>query len=428
MNTKLDLQKLAPTLTGKERAKLLISSWHEAITGKQLFSDAEKQALARFEDRAMSRECRYYMNLYKHGFFLFKEAIDSVNLKMIAVSIELNHFRTAFGIDSVAKMAIRALEGVPKFISLEEFNKHREEELSKAVESVAYLANNETNAVLLSQGIITEDEELSYHLDNLDRDGSVEQLEKEFGSEWTKVFWEQVNRIRGLIAEGKLIAAELPEHQRNLRGVTITGVTEGITAKSWLELADKHDKAWQPYLAVEEEYAVAFTPDELGYADRPDHIPLELHMRQTAIELCNKLSILNKDWSTDTAKLTINDKDSPLVHKPLEMIRAMEDHLQMIAAYKEATAILEKELEGLPLFDDKSKANITELWEQIDKFVSQHNDFMESFEQKESTLFSKAVLTDKEQYLIKPKPPEQNLIDQLVKDIQELAEQETNAY
>jgi hypothetical protein len=428
MTTKLDLQKLAPTLTGKERAKLLISSWHEAITGKQLFSDSEKQALSRFEDREMSRECRYYMNLYKHGFFLFKEAIDSINLKMIAVSIELNHFRTAFGIDRVAKMAIRALEGVPKFISLEEFNKRREEELLDRVESVAYLAKEETNAILLANGTITEDEELSYHLDNLDREGAVEQLEKEFGSEWTKVFWEQVERIKQLVSEGKLVAAELPEHQQNLRGITLTGVTEGLTSKSWLEFEGRHDKNWQPYLAVEEEYAVAFTPDELGYADRPNHIPLELHMRQTATELCQKLSILNKQWTKDKTQLVIDDTDSPLVHKPPEMIRAMEGHLQMIEAYKAATKVLEQELEGLPLFDTKSWANITELWEQIDKFVDQHNEFIESFEQKESTMFCKAELVDKEQYLIKPKPPEQSLVDQLVKDIKELADQETNAY
>jgi hypothetical protein len=112
----------------------------------------------------------------------------------------------------------------------------------------------------------------------------------------------------------------------------------------------------------------------------------------------------------------------------LEMIRAMEGHLQMIEAYKAATKVLEQELEGLPLFDTKSWANITELWEQIDKFVDQHNEFIESFEQKESTMFCKAELVDKEQYLIKPKPPEQSLVDQLVKDIKELADQETNAY
>ncbi len=126
--TKLDIQKLAATLSGKERAKLVITSWHEAIVGKTTFSEAEQSALLRFDGTQQpgeARNCNYYLSLYKHGYFIYRDSILEAYLRVVVLSTLLQQFHTAIGVDGAIKMSLGAIQGVPKFVAESEFKQIR---------------------------------------------------------------------------------------------------------------------------------------------------------------------------------------------------------------------------------------------------------------------------------------------------------------
>jgi hypothetical protein len=407
--SKLNLQKLATTLSGRERAKLMITSWHEAIIGKQTFSEADKNALVKFEKYQEGREFRYFMCLYKHGYFILKDCIEEIFLKIVALTIHLNQFHSAFGVDMVLRSALRALGNVPTFISEAEFKQKREEELNKRTELIVCLANHETNALLNTK----------HWLGEWEPNSTLAELEQDFGFEWVKTFWEQVERIRSLIKEGKLQSASITDNEKGYSEVIITKIEDAITTKSWMEYSDRHDKNYQPYLETDELYAISYNPDEV------DDKPFEPHMREQALELCKKLTVVNINYKDGLELLTINES-SKLMQHPQETLRALEQQIQRLATYKAVVEHLEEDL-GIPMFDAKSSEHIREEYDHAAKVISSHNEFIDMLE-KPSNPYIKIQLVDKEKYLLKALPILTETFEETTKEIKDLAEHETNIY
>lgn len=97
---KLDIAKLAPTLSGKERAKLALSDGHQKLeTGKGIFSDSEMQILRKFEDRLVCREYNYYILLYLFTWLILLPQITEAELRialmmaMFELSLEKDDFK-----------------------------------------------------------------------------------------------------------------------------------------------------------------------------------------------------------------------------------------------------------------------------------------------------------------------------------------------
>src|SRR5262245_46456357 len=118
---RFDIMRLASSLSGKERAKLLITSWHEAIIGKQTFSKAETDMLVQFKEPGEGRICRYYLTLYRYGYFMVKNMLEETYLKIVILSSQLQQFHKALVIDGVITAALRAIENVPTFLTETEF-------------------------------------------------------------------------------------------------------------------------------------------------------------------------------------------------------------------------------------------------------------------------------------------------------------------
>jgi hypothetical protein len=407
--SKLNIQKLASTLSGRERAKLMIASWHEAIIGKQTFSEADRNALVNFEKYQEGREFRYYMCLYKHGYFILKDSIEEIFLKIVALSIHLNQFHSAFGIDMVLRSALRSISNVPIFISESEFQQKRNAELNTRTELIVCLANYETNALLNTNHWLGEWEPTT----------TLEELEKELGMYWLETFWQQIQRIRSSVNEDKLQSASITESEKRYSEVVITKVEDAVTAKSWLEYDSRYYKNYQPYLETDELYAISYNPEEV------DEKPFEPEMRKQASELCQKLAVISVDYKDGLELLTINES-SKLIQQPQETLRALEKQIQLLVTYKAVVEHLEIDL-GIPMFDAKSYGHIKDEYDHAAKVIDSHNDFVERLEEPKN-VYIKTRLANKETYQLKKLPILPEVFQEMTKAITDLAEAETKIF
>ena len=81
---KADITKIAPTLSTKERIKLLISDWQKILAGKKsLLSEEEKKALLSFTNAEDFRQYEYFESIYKWcGLFLWRDEIEKTFLRI----------------------------------------------------------------------------------------------------------------------------------------------------------------------------------------------------------------------------------------------------------------------------------------------------------------------------------------------------------
>ncbi|MDO8430181.1 MAG: hypothetical protein Q7S73_02340 [bacterium] len=90
----LNIIKLAPTLSARERAKILITDYHKVLSGeKAVISEPEKQALLRFEDRNVWKEYLRYIEFYKWVNVLWKNEIKNSGVQILALSLYLSSFQ-----------------------------------------------------------------------------------------------------------------------------------------------------------------------------------------------------------------------------------------------------------------------------------------------------------------------------------------------
>ncbi|TSC77461.1 MAG: hypothetical protein G01um101429_1043 [Parcubacteria group bacterium Gr01-1014_29] len=90
---KADITKLVPTLSTKERIKLLISDWLKGLNGKSLLSMIEKNALMSFTEAEDFRQYEYFIGIYKWcGLLLWCDEIEKTFLYI------------AFGVQKINKL------------------------------------------------------------------------------------------------------------------------------------------------------------------------------------------------------------------------------------------------------------------------------------------------------------------------------------
>lgn len=244
---KIDIIKLAPDLSTKERIKLFISNWHKTVTDKPLLNTAEFRAVHSMTTREEWREFHYYLSLYQWSNLFLRDEIEILFLRIICIYYQLVHFRGAMILDGVIK----------------------------------------------SESVLTE-----LHL-----------------------------------------------------------------LKSF-ELTDS-------------EY----------------------------------------DEELDTEIITI--KKNPLVHPdPKEIVSVINNHIQDFISLRATVETIESELDGTPLFDEKTYAKFQGYWDQIPKLTEEHNKFINSLEKDEDIW--KRKVKDKEQYLIQIFSPEQKFVDERIESLKEL--------
>ena len=85
-----DLIKLAPTLSAKERLKLVIASLQKEMEGGQsIITESERQALLRFEDRKMYEEYTSRVMLFRWANIIWVREIETEKLRVCALYIVL---------------------------------------------------------------------------------------------------------------------------------------------------------------------------------------------------------------------------------------------------------------------------------------------------------------------------------------------------
>jgi hypothetical protein len=314
--SKLNIQKLASTFSGRERAKLLITSWGEASTDEETLSEADRRALMQFDESQTeeSHEYRYYMALYKHAGLLCKEAIKDTSAKIMVLGAHLQEFRTAIGIDGVLKLAIIEIQKVPIFVSETEFKQKREEELSKQVGSIA-----------------------------------------DFPSETDK------------------------------------------------------------------RYAISYDPEEIELSE--GYKPSGLAGRESLLELCRSLQVVEVSIAYQSHKLSINEQ-SGLLHQPQEVLRGLELRIQELMTYRAVVEQIESLLDGVSLFDQVSYKRIKQEYDYAEKLIDFHNERLNKLE-TDSALYPNTELVDKEKYLLKRLPISTEERDNIIKIIKDRVQHET---
>jgi hypothetical protein len=74
----LDAHKLAQGLTGKERAKLLITHWHAQNNGKDIFSVPDERVLLYTPNDAVDRECWHLIEEYRWAYVLWRKEVERI--------------------------------------------------------------------------------------------------------------------------------------------------------------------------------------------------------------------------------------------------------------------------------------------------------------------------------------------------------------
>lgn len=129
------------------------------------------------------------------------------------------------------------------------------------------------------------------------------------------------------------------------------------------------------------------------------------------------------NYETGLETVVIKDKIR-LSPNPKEIVLTLNNHIQALFGFRDIIQKVEAELD-IPIFDEKTYARIQGYWTQTEKFISDHNRFIESLEKRGE---DKIILTDKEQYLLQIIPPGSDFVEQWVQDIKSMTEAELSKF
>lgn len=150
-----------------------------------------------------------------------------------------------------------------------------------------------------------------------------------------------------------------------------------------------------------------------------------------SINLLKKYEALREsyDWDKNLKILEINE-NSPLIQEPERFAREAEKQLKLLTEYKIAIEEVEKELDGVPLFDERTYMRLRGYWEQSEFIVSLYNKTFEKLEENKSKIVDdlKLILKNKEKYLVKRLEPDKEVVTQLIADVKSLVDSELKQF
>lgn len=94
MTTPLNISKIAPNLSGKERAKLVIAHWHSQLDGKKIFNEADELTLLNISEVHIGVECWRLIELYRWSHVLWTREIERVWQVLLLIFQNIATLRT----------------------------------------------------------------------------------------------------------------------------------------------------------------------------------------------------------------------------------------------------------------------------------------------------------------------------------------------
>lgn len=107
---KIDITKLAPNLSTKERIRLWLADWHKAVVGKPMLTETEKRALISFRAAEDFNQCHYFTELYKWCRLVWLDEIDKIWLRTAFLFDQTVQFRMLFCFDAAIKLAKKKIQ------------------------------------------------------------------------------------------------------------------------------------------------------------------------------------------------------------------------------------------------------------------------------------------------------------------------------
>lgn len=173
-------------------------------------------------------------------------------------------------------------------------------------------------------------------------------------------------------------------------------------------------------------WEIAFLSRDNKNIDKEDE---NKEKEEGAIKLLKHFEVFKEryDWDKEEKIIEVRE-ESPLVVEPQKFIQAIEQELKRLFEYKLAVEEVEKELDGVPLFDENTYARFRDYWKQSEVLLESYNSSIERLETWRDFDDLKVVLKDKEQYLIKKPIPEKEAVNRLIADIKSLVESELRQF
>ena len=125
---------------------------------------------------------------------------------------------------------------------------------------------------------------------------------------------------------------------------------------------------------------------------------LVIKMEKQDGSLLERFEITDRSYNPETELETMVIKEVSFFPNPKEIVSTVNQHIQALFGYRDVITKIEAELDGLPIFDEKTYDRIRGYWTQTEKFISDYNRLIESLEKRET---HKVQLIDKDQYFLK---------------------------
>jgi hypothetical protein len=109
-----------------------------------------------------------------------------------------------------------------------------------------------------------------------------------------------------------------------------------------------------------------------------------------------------------------------------EYVALIEEQSVDFYAHREAFAVIQRELYGVPVLNAKWMADITEDYRAVDEIIERYNETIRKICQNEVIRKRiKPIVDDTESYLVKKPIPDAELVERIVEDIRHIAASET---
>ncbi len=216
-------------------------------------------------------------------------------------------------------------------------------------------------------------------------------------------------RLAPTLSAGERLKLIVPDLHRQYMGgkrLISESETQAITA------FDKRE-VWEEYTLKLSmfQWAQAFWPKDIE-AERLRVFACSLLLRRSLEKTLwnSEGSVCEKEWDWQLSTLR-------------KYVAMMEKNSALFYSYREAINAIERELYGVPIFNEGQKKQIAAYYEAIDDLFEEHNSIVRMVcGNKAIKQRIRPIIRDMESYLVKKPTPDKKLVEQIVDGIRQIAE------